>query len=205
VKKIISIIVYLISLLLISGCFIYTDPLIRTFILLIGCFIMYIGSYILYKNTNNKKVFKKTLIVWFIIYLIFLLNLTLFDNYFFRNENDFTSIKDHINIIPFKTIISYFKVTNVNLKSFLFNVIGNIAAFMPFAFFLPRLFERQQNIKNFIITMIITVLIVELLQLITLSGVCDIDDLILNVMGSVIMFKILKISKINDLLRKLEF
>ena len=80
---------------------------------------------------------------------------------------------------------------------------GNIIACMPFAFFLPLLFKKQNNLKVFTLTMILIVLIIELLQFITLSGSFDIDDLILNVLGAVILFLILKIKRINQLIHKI--
>ena len=51
--------------------------------------------------------------------------------------------------------------------------------------------------------MILIVLIIELLQLITLSGSFDIDDLILYVFGAVILYLILKIKKVNQLIHKI--
>lgn len=61
---------------------------------------------------------------------------------------------------------------------------------MPFAFFLPLLFKKQNNFKTFLLTMICIVIGIELLQFITMSGSCDIDDVILNVSGSLIMYEI---------------
>ena len=51
--------------------------------------------------------------------------------------------------------------------------------------------------------MICIVVGIELLQFITISGCCDIDDVILNVLGSLIMFVILRISSINKFLRNI--
>ena len=51
--------------------------------------------------------------------------------------------------------------------------------------------------------MIIIVLAIELLQFITLSGSCDIDDIILNVSGALIMYAILKIKDVNNLIKNI--
>ena len=63
--------------------------------------------------------------------------------------------------------------------------------------------EKQKKLKNFLLTMICIVVGIELLQFITISGCCDIDDVILNVLGSLIMFVILRISSINKFLRNI--
>lgn len=40
------------------------------------------------------------------------------------------------------------------------------------------------------------------MQFLTLSGSCDIDDLILNLSGSLVLYLILKIKPINKVIRK---
>ena len=93
------------------------NPLIRIFILIFNCIIMYIAA----KFLSNNKLFKFNLIVWFCLYIVFLLSLTLFDTYFNRNGiNIFSLDKDMVkeymnssfNIIPFKTIKLYFNSYN---------------------------------------------------------------------------------------------
>ena len=85
-------------------------------------------------------------------------------------------------------------------RQIMFNLMGNICAFMPMALFLPLLFKKQSKFKNFIITMIIIILGIESLQLITTSGRFDIDDLILNLFGAAIMYLLLNIKSVNDLI-----
>lgn len=51
--------------------------------------------------------------------------------------------------------------------------------------------------------MICIVICIELLQFITMSGCCDIDDVILNVVGALVMFGILRIKSINQLIRNI--
>lgn len=186
------------------------NPLIRIFILIFNCIIMYIAA----KFLSNNKLFKFNLIVWFCLYIVFLLSLTLFDTYFNRNGiNIFSLDKDMVkeymnssfNIIPFKTIKLYFNSYNGGYLSkslFLYNIIGNLCALMPFSFFLPLLFKKQNNIIIFILTIILIVIGIESMQFLTLSGSCDIDDLILNLSGSLLLYLILKIKPINKVIRK---
>ena len=186
------------------------NPLIRIFILIFNCIIMYIAA----KLLSNNKLFKFNLIVWFCLYIVFLLSLTLFDTYFNRNGiNIFSLDKDMVkeymnssfNIIPFKTIKLYFNSYNGGYLSkslFLYNIIGNLCALMPLSFFLPLLFKKQNNILIFILTIILIVIGIESMQFLTLSGSCDIDDLILNLSGSLVLYLILKIKPINKVIRK---
>lgn len=186
------------------------NPLIRIFILIFNCIIMHIAA----KLLSNNKLFKFNLIVWFCLYIVFLLSLTLFDTYFNRNGiNIFSLDKDMVkeymnssfNIIPFKTIKLYFNGYNGGYLSkslFLYNMIGNLCALMPLSFFLPLLFKKQNNIIIFILTIILIVIGIESMQFLTLSGSCDIDDLILNLSGSLILYLILKIKPINKVIRK---
>lgn len=186
------------------------NPLIRIFILIFNCIIMYIAA----KLLSNNKLFKFNLIVWFCLYIVFLLSLTLFDTYFNRNGiNIFSLDKDMVkeymnssfNIIPLKTIKLYFNGYNGGYLSkslFLYNIIGNLCALMPLSFFLPLLFKKQNNILIFILTIILIVIGIESMQFLTLSGSCDIDDLILNLSGSLLLYLILKIKPINKVIRK---
>lgn len=51
--------------------------------------------------------------------------------------------------------------------------------------------------------MIITVLIVELIQFITFTGQLDVDDIILNTLGAVIVYGLMKTKLAQKLLDKL--
>ena len=97
-------------------------------------------------------------------------------------------LKMNINFIPFKTIGEYMNVLiyrrNVHLiNNALINLLGNIAAFIPLGFFLPCFWKRLRSFKKMLFCSGVVVLIIELIQLLTLRGSCDIDDLILNLFG----------------------
>ena len=69
--------------------------------------------------------------------------------------------------------------------------------------FLPLLFKKQNKLKNFIFTNIAIILVIEVLQFLSLSGSFDIDDLILNLLGALLIYGLYKIRKINQLVNKL--
>ncbi len=95
--------------------------------------------------------------------------------------------KEDINYIPFKTIYNYFVYSNTNVDNWgmvsFVNVLGNIAFFIPIGF----LFIYQKGIKlrtTLVIAFLITFFI-EVTQYFT-GRVSDIDDLILNMIGTYI-------------------
>ncbi len=217
-KKILTIFAYIISFILMSLYIILElndnvtiTPLFRIVTVILICLFMYTGS----KVSDNQKLMKVNLWCWFIFYIILLATLTLFDDYYNRNHFNILNwnkeflnsyLKYSFNIIPFKTIINFtnrFLNNSLNTSVFLLNIGGNLLAFTPFAFFLPRLFKKQKRLLNFVLTMFSIVCLIEILQFITLSGACDIDDVILNVSGSIIAYKLLSIKLIDRFFNKI--
>ena len=152
---------------------------------------------------NKKEVYENNIIIYMILYFIFLFSLTMLIGRFGKtliNMKYFQMYLRDINIIPFKTIIKYL-TSKVSLQVIIYNIIGNFIAFMPLSFLL--ILKNKNNIKlSRQFTKIgITVLVIEILQLIFSCGKFDIDDFILNVGGalafSYILLKTNTLSKIN--------
>lgn len=209
-----SIIMYVVAILIllfyaIASFKIEMVEFFRLILLCTSCLFLYFGGLLLSKYLGNNKPMKINLYIFFILYLMLLITLTLFDSSWGRNGfaiKDFkVYIKQSVNLVPFKTIINYIKEFNsmYSTRQIMFNLLGNICAFMPMALFLPLLFKKQSKFKNFIITMIIIILGIESLQLITTSGRFDIDDLILNLFGAAIMYLLLNIKSVNDLINNM--
>ena len=209
-----SIIMYVVAILIllfyaIASFKIEMVEFFRLILLCTSCLFLYFGGLLLSKYLGNNKPMKINLYIFFILYLMLLIILTLFDSSWGRNGfaiKDFkVYIKQSVNLVPFKTIINYIKEFNsmYSTRQIMFNLLGNICAFMPMALFLPLLFKKQSKFKNFIITMVIIILGIESLQLITTSGRFDIDDLILNLFGAAIMYLLLNIKSVNDLINNM--
>ena len=140
-------------------------------------------------------------------------SLLLFDGSY-RRSFGFNSMKlfskEHFelysNLIPFGTISSYFvrlSEGSINKAIVVTNILGNLIAFAPLGILLPLISkEKFSKLLNFIITMVVIIFIIEIIQFITLVGSFDVDDLILNVIGSVIAYEIIKIKPIKILLEK---
>lgn len=92
------------------------------------------------------------------------------------------------NLRPFFTIGNYlwvvFHSSNAYLVRHCFiNLAGNVLLFIPVGFLLPKVSKALQNFLRFFLLCFAIMLAVELLQLVTLLGSFDVDDLILNLAG----------------------
>jgi len=113
-----------------------------------------------------------------IIYLIMLFNLTIYARYL----DGFS-----YNLIPFKTILECF--SNHTFYTIAVNILGNIIIMMPIEFFLIKIFDLNEYKKCFLISFTF-VFIIEIIQFISHTGVFDIDDIILNLIGMSVMYKL---------------
>ena len=180
----------------------------RLVLLGVSSLFLYIGGFLLSKYLDNNKPMKINLYIFFGLYLILLITLTLFDSLWLRNGFNFSgfdNIQDRINLVPFKTIMTFVKEFDsmYSTSQIMLNLFGNVCAFMPMAFFLPLLFKRQNKVFQFVITLILMILGIEFLQLITGSGRFDIDDLILNLFGAVLVYLLFKIKSVKALIHNI--
>ena len=155
-----------------------------------------------YKPDGSRKAAKRLTVICFILYLHMLLSFTLASTYFYRPSSfAFTDpegfslyLQTRVNLIPFYTIKEISDVGG--FYTVIVNNLGNILALMPMGVFLPLIFFRQRRILMFVLTVTLCVILIESTQMLFLMGVWDIDDLILNVTGAVIMFLVMR-SKIT--------
>lgn len=178
--------------------------------IVITCLLIYFRGVLLFKYYKNDKPLKTNLWIFFVLYLLLFINLTLFDSSWGRHglfgSFNLEYLKESINLIPFRTIYEFLIENFNNLTdsaTIFYNILGNFVALMPMAFFLPLLFKKENKFKTFFLTILLITLGIELLQLFGGVGRFDIDDIILNVGGSLIMFKILKIKTIDDLVKNI--
>lgn len=194
-----------------------TSPIVRLKIILLVIMLMYFGCLFLIKVNRSfyRKMIKTNIIVWFILYIVMILNLTLFDKYFGRGEFGVSlsvnmSLSDYLNLnfnlVPFKTIGNYilaYKNSNLLLSDFLYNILGNLLAFVPFALFLPRIFNNVNKFYKFFIIVSFFIIFIEVMQMITMSGSFDIDDYILNILGTSIFYYIINISFLKRIINNI--
>ena len=83
---------------------------------------------------------------------------------------------------------------NISLRLVILDLLGNLVAFAPLAVLLPALFRWQRSIFFFTATLILGITAVEVAQVYTGAGSCDVDDLILNLAGALIVFVFCRIT-----------
>ena len=161
------------------------------------------------------RIMKANFIWLFLIYVIVVIDFTLISESFGRNISNIfplskPQIKEYItentNVVPFGTVrlyINAYKADNIEHYIVFENLIGNFFVFMPFAFFLPIICDKVNSALVFVGLISATVIIIELLQIVFLTGSADIDDFILNVAGAMAAFGILKIKAVKRFVRKI--
>ena len=108
-------------------------------------------------------------------------------------------VAQHINLIPFRTLRLFAglldSVRPEYVRAAVINLGGNIFMFIPLGFLLPRVFSGCTSLLRILATTAAIITVVEIIQLLTLVGYCDIDDLILNVLGSGLGYGLHKMTK----------
>ena len=124
--------------------------------------------------------------VAFILYIGLLVYFTIFAESMGRTV-PIVSSGYRYNLVPLKEIKRFLCNTDtLGWKPVILNVVGNVVAFIPFGYFLPRLFKyRIKFIRAALITFDLS-LAIEIIQLLTRVGSLDVDDLFLNTIGGVI-------------------
>jgi len=121
----------------------------------------------------------------FSFYILIVLYVTIFRFNFYYDERQ-------LNLTLFIDLIRIFK--NAGVGEFLRLFLGNIGWFIPFGFLLPMLSKK----KSLIFTMATGFtfsLFIETTQFIFYKGVAELDDLILNVLGTAIGYALYKIAQ----------
>jgi glycopeptide antibiotics resistance protein len=139
---------------------------------------------------------RKALFFVFAVYLAMLVKVVLFKGYLFFHvvptdelykQQVSVGAYTSYNFVPFRTI-ALFLSDAVSLSAAFFNLAGNIILFVPFGFLLPLLWNKMKHAFPIFLTALSLSIIFELYQLLTNTGQCDIDDVILNTSGSMVGF-----------------
>ncbi len=88
-----------------------------------------------------------------------------------------------ISFIPFKGM---FEMLQGGINTYaIINILGNIIMFMPIGFLAPLLWIKLESLKKIVLLGFGTSLLIEITQLFLVRGT-DIDDLILNTIGTIL-------------------
>lgn len=98
-----------------------------------------------------------------------------------------------LNLRPFDTVRRFWWVLQNSdqpgmVTHAVVNLAGNVVMFVPLGVLLPALWQRLRRFWLFMPAVTGIILTIEITQLLTRLGTCDVDDLILNLVGTFLGF-----------------
>lgn len=145
-------------------------------------------------HSKMNKLIRIIAFLLFVIYFTFLL----YRLFFFAYGQYYRSYENEIryNYIPFKTIFSYIiGISKYKIDVWVFNLFGNILAFMPMGFLLPIIFNQIRSFKRITTITFLISSVLEMTQFWIKLGIPDIDDVILNTLGGFIGYFLLDLNQ----------
>lgn len=110
------------------------------------------------------------------------------------------------NYIPFREIRRFWEYREeLGLPAVLLNLFGNVIGFLPVGFFLPVVSRKLMRCGRTVLNGFLLSVLVETVQLVTRLGICDIDDVILNTLGTLIgyiLFYCMRFTRNQLIIRK---
>ncbi len=186
----------------------------RCVLLFVICMIAYLGG-VLYKRRTARNLIPFLFLLFLFLYLYLIISLTLLDQGLRLNgnrlvENGMTPreyyLKWFVNFRPFQSIYTVYiqGLLNgyVSLRYTVLNLLGNLCAFMPLSVLLPALLPCMRRWYCFFAAVLFIVIGVEGLQFWLMVGSCDVDDVILNVGGAMILYLLFLIPPIRRFMER---
>ena len=132
---------------------------------------------------------RKLLLFLTAAYAAMMISLLFFRSPAFTDEPYWGQVREHLNPVPFRTIRLYLRLLGQPGQPWLIrlarvNLLGNILLFIPLGLFPPLLHSALRRFWKTALLAAGIMTAVELLQMLLLVGTCDIDDLILNLLGA---------------------
>ena len=105
-------------------------------------------------------------------------------------------VRAQLNLTPLRTLRLFAGLLDSGrpeyVRAAVVNLFGNIIMFIPLGLLLPLAIPKLKDFWQVLLTATVAIILVELVQLFTLVGSCDIDDLILNLFGAAMGFWLFK-------------
>ncbi|SFA69402.1 MULTISPECIES: VanZ family protein [unclassified Bacillus (in: firmicutes)] len=102
------------------------------------------------------------------------------------------------NFVPFSSIKEL--LNHFYFMGPLKNILGNIILFIPLGFILVLKFKRINGMLTVIIVGLLSSTTIEIIQLLLPNRAFDVDDIILNVLGTMVGFLLLKLTSIEKII-----
>ncbi|MBQ8472988.1 MAG: VanZ family protein [Bacilli bacterium] len=162
--------------------------------LLLICLLLYTYGMI----DNEDKTYKKNINLYILLYFILLISITFFIG---RTNIKFYDWWYRGQYEAFYTITSQLKFGSK--LSILKNVIGNSVMLIPLSFLLMIKNNKYKNLFRQLVIILPIIVSIELLQAFTHTGAFDIDDILLNYLGTIIFTFIITRFSIIDKIKKI--
>ncbi len=140
---------------------------------------------------KHKKGYRLAAWLLFGIYLLLMIYFLFFAESMGRS---LSAEEYHYNLHPFREIrrfLTYYKI--IGVYAVFLNLAGNILAFVPFGLFFPILSRKNRSFFKITLISFEVSLMVEIIQLVTRVGSCDVDDIILNTLGGMLGYLCFKV------------
>ena len=147
---------------------------------------------------NKENVYKSNSILYIILFMILLFTITFIIG---RPKLEFYNWCYRGQYFPFNTIVSQFKYASS--ISILKNIVGNSIMLIPLSFLLMIRNKKFNNIFKQAFIVLPIIIFIEILQAYTHTGTFDIDDILLNYMGTLIFTFLITRFNIIDKIRDL--
>jgi len=143
-----------------------------------------------------KKQFRKRGMFLFVIYILFLLYFLIFPEWYGRSG---VMQEYHYNLVPFQEIKRFWNYRDQLGMSAFMNLLGNVVIFVPLGF-LGAMASRHRSFIRTSLDGFLLSFVVEVFQLFARVGRFDVDDLILNTLGTILGYIIFLIC---DMMRRI--
>lgn len=137
----------------------------------------------------DDRVFKKLNVICLIVYLVVFTSIMYLTS---STANVGTmryldKIISSINLMPFKDM--------GNIK----HVCTSMIIYIPFAILLPNSFNCMKSRKYFYTSVFLIILCIEIMQVVTLHGYGDINDILFGLLGTTIVYELMMHIKIDGI------
>ena len=136
-------------------------------------------------NDSLRKFYK----ILFYVYIAALLLVLFNRNRYIEGIPYWEQVHRYLNLRPFKTISLYWRLLSDPVRPVLtrlavYNLAGNILLFLPMGALIPAIWQKFRSLLKTLLLVALMVSAAELCQVLILAGSCDVDDLILNLIGT---------------------
>ena len=123
----------------------------------------------------------------FLAYVLVLLYFTCFSESLGRTPEAYAEAELHYNLVLFNEIRRFWTYRRqLGAGAVLLNLAGNVLAFVPYGYLLPRITERGRSFTACVFFGMMTSFLIECAQLAFHVGSFDVDDLLLNLTGVIL-------------------